>query len=718
MKKGFFDDPATIIGVIVCGVFALALFVIFAAFVVLPILILTVAGVLLYRWYILEKIKAHDNIPDTIKERPDYLEPSKLLRGLQNERWLLNDAEEETGKYSCQPLADAFHYLVAQLYAQESFHEPPSKPDTTDRITLHRYYDTLQAWQRKVSDENNFELFMHLLTAAYMAMREHFPAFALQPSPEPRNSRLTTPLQIHDEPECVSQLIGAFFDTDYKRRGLFRDIRAQIEQNAEEDPEPTLANYFAHTPFRAFSKVRIPLTLFDETRFAGMWVIAPQGRGKTTLLHTLVAEDIQRDASIILMDSKGDLIEPFLRLASIRDRLVVIGPDNPVGLNPLDIPHTDINKAVDNLEYIFSSLLEFKLTATQSMLLKAVLRALITVFPNPTLETFRDILANGAKKYPTEISQLEPDLQDFFYKEFETDNIRHRRQEVGQRLRLLLDHDIMRKMLLAPLTTFHIGKAMDEGKFIIIDNSKGKLGEQAAEFLGRFFVAQVLAAAQQRSFRPHNTKKPVYFYIDEAHTVIARDEKITTVLHECRSQKIALILAHQETVQLSDHVLSAVQNCAIRFGNPDDEAPKLARSLRTDVETLRKLKRGQFAAFVRELSNDGLVVNVQQTDFSQLPQLPPPRPVLEIQAVQRQAQLPETHKPPETDGLRSITPAEADSPPRPHPRTDVLSIDNTGTPTAPAAQHQTIKAGVSSQPNAPDGEKAGAADPGEPADNW
>ena len=332
------------------------------------------------------------------------------------------------------------------------------------------------------------------------------------------------------------------------------------------------------------------------------------------------------------MDSKGDLIEPFLQLASIRDRLVVVGPDNPVGLNPLDIPHQDINKAVDNLEYLFSSLLEFKLTGTQSMLLRAVLRALVTSFKQPTLETFRDILANGVKAYPQQIQSLPPDLRDFFTKEFDTENIKHRRQEVLQRLRLLLDNDVMKEMLLAPFTTFHIGEAMDDGKIIIIDNSKGKLGEQAAEFFGRFFIAQVLAAAQQRSFRPASTKRPVYFYIDEAQSVIARDEKITTVLHECRAQKIALILAHQEMVQLSDKVLSAVQNCAIRFANPDEEAPKLVRTLRTDIDQLRALKRGQFAAYIRDFSASGLVVDVEQTDFSSLPSLPPPKPVRRIAA--------------------------------------------------------------------------------------
>jgi hypothetical protein len=104
------------------------------------------------------------------------------------------------------------------------------------------------------------------------------------------------------------------------------------------------------------------------------------------------------------------------------------------------------------------------------------------------------------------------------------------------------------------------------------------------------------------------------------------------VLHECRAQKIALILAHQEMAQLSDKVLSAAQNCAIRFANPDEEAPKLVRTLRTNIEQLRGLKRGQFAAYIRDFAASGLVVDVEQTDFGSLPLLPPPYPVRQIDA--------------------------------------------------------------------------------------
>jgi hypothetical protein len=691
-------DPVAY-AIIIVGFAALALLAIFTALIIaVPAAIITIGGVLSYRYWRLQKFKSKDYLPTTIKERPTYLEPKRFFEAIEIDRWLLNDAEEETGKYSCQSLASTFHYVVAQLYAQESFHEAPLAPDTTDRITLARYHDELGAWQRKVSDNNNFELFVGLLVQCYMAMREHFPSYAFQDSAAPINSNISTALQISDEPQLVSQLIGGFFDADFKKRKLFVELRSQIERNAEETAdEPTLKSYFAQTPFRAFAKVEIPVPLHDETRFAGMWTVAPQGMGKTTLLHSMLADDLKKDAAIILMDSKGDLIEPFLTNPALEGRRIIIGPDNPVGMNPLDIPQSDINKAVENLEYLFASLLDFKLTATQSMLLKVVLRSLVTAFPNPTLATFQAMLAeDGPDRFAEHIQKLEPDLRNFLLgKEWHTDNIRGRRQELLQRLRLLLDHDLLRSMLMASSSTFNIGKAMDEGAVIIINNSRGKLGNKGAEFFGRFFIAQVLAAAQQRSFRAAKDKKPVYFYIDECHTVIQNDERITDILHECRSQKIALILAHQETRQVDDHVLSALQNCAIRFAHPDEEAPKLAQSLRMETKKLRSMKRGQFAAYIRGLSDEGIVVNVHRADLSHM----------------------ESHKAQVTQQTRfQIAPVEKDTVAAKMPEPAVSSPppqDQAPRPETTASKARVPKSVPSSPPD-----KNGDPDPGEPASDW
>ena len=208
------------------------------------------------------------------------------------------------------------------------------------------------------------------------------------------------------------------------------------------------------------------------------------------------------------------------------------------------------------------------MTAMQTTLFRSVLRALVSAFPNPTLETFRDLLTNGYEKYKEHIEKLPPDLKDFFYKDFNEKNYADRRREVLQRLRLLLDNETMRAMLTASSTRFRIGEAMDSGKIVIINNSKARLGDQGAEFFGRFFIAQVLAAAQQRSSRRREQKPPVYFYIDECQNVIARDEKIPTILDECRSQNIALIMAHQRTKADHDPKMCSTRSPTAPFALP------------------------------------------------------------------------------------------------------------------------------------------------------
>jgi hypothetical protein len=677
-----------------------------ASFVIVPIAALAAGGYFLYRRYQLKKLRDAVYTPATAappaEPIDEYLTPEDLADRIHVT--LLNDAETPTGLFSPKALSNAFTVTVCDLYELEGFHKAPDPPASSERLEVARYLDRLEAWRAKIADPTNLDTFIQTIIDAYMTLREHFPSFALQKSPEPVTSPITVPLQI----DATEELIEPFFSQDVHQRRLFEQLREQLSANVatiktSKLKEPHFRDYFANTPFTNFDGRPVPLTLPDETRFAGSWVIAPQGMGKTTLLHDLIIEDIPKDASIILMDSKGDLIQPFLNMKALDHRRVVIGPDNPIGMNPLDIPITDINKAVDNLEYLFSSLLDFKLTAAQSMLLKAVLRSLITVFPKPNLGTFQDIMSDGPGKYAEYIKRLEPDLQNFFKNEFFSENIKARRQEVLQRLRLLLDHDLLRSMLLAASTTFHVGEAMDRGAFIIINNSRGKLGNKGAEFFGRFFIAQVLAAAQQRSFRKEGDKKPVYFFIDECHTVIAQDERVTDILHECRSQKIALILAHQETTQVSEKVLNALQNCAIRFAHPDEEARKLSPSLRLDPKTLQTMRRGQFAVYARGLSHDGFVANVAKPDFSSVKvpeRTPDQKPIMQA-------------SPLKTDGEATVD-LNSHAPKTETPQLEPSNANGAAKPkqeqAAMPADTQSSELSVRKPADNPD--------PGEPADTW
>lgn len=333
-------------------------------------------------------------------------------------------------------------------------------------------------------------------------------------------------------------------------------------------------------------------------------------------------DDLTKDAAIVLMDSKGDLIEPIKNLQAIKDRLILIepNPDSAFALNPLDISHTSVTQAVSLIEYIMAGLLDAKFTSLQSTLFRNVVPAIIEAIPNPTLDTFKQVMVKGLPS----LENVNPHARQFFENRetgFYSKTYESTRKEVVWRLDYLLTNPTLRAMFSATHTRLDIGKEMDAGKVIIINNSKAILGDEGAEFFGRFFVALIARAAQQRSGKPSASKKPCFVYIDECQAVISKDARIPTLLDECRSQKIALILAHQRTAQLTPSVLDAVANCAIRMANSDDEAKYLSDKLRMSADTLRSLPRGTFGTFVRDLTPNGIQLRVPKIDLDALPQL-------------------------------------------------------------------------------------------------
>jgi hypothetical protein len=384
---------------------------------------------------------------------------------------------------------------------------------------------------------------------------------------------------------------------------------------------------FSNRPTRSVEELKrllepAPFSIPEETRFAGHWVIAPPGRGKTTLLHTLAIDDLSKDAAVILMDSKGDLIEPIKNLRAISDRLVLIepNPEAAFALNPLDVSRASVLQVVNLIEYIMAGLLDAKFTALQTTLFRNVVPAIIEAIPSPTLDDFKRVMVKGL---PT-LDKVNPHARDFFENRetgFYSKTYESTRKEVVWRLDYLLSNPTLRSMFSATHTKLDLGKEMDAGKVIVINNSKAILGDEGAEFFGRFFVALIARAAQQRGGKSASSKKPCFVYIDECQSVIAKDTRIPVLLDECRSQKIALILSHQRAAQLTAPVLDAVANCAVRMANSDDDARFLSEKLRMSPDKLRSLPKGTFATFIRDLTPSGIELKVEKTDLDSLPKM-------------------------------------------------------------------------------------------------
>jgi hypothetical protein len=273
---------------------------------------------------------------------------------------------------------------------------------------------------------------------------------------------------------------------------------------------------------------------------------------------------------------------------------------------------------------MFSSVLGSTTTPLQSTLFRSVIIA-TKATAKPSLAVVRDILRQGWQPYEREIRSLDPEDQEFFLapredgkSDFDSKTYADTKRQLGWRLKDLTDRAlVLRGTLRSTETKIDLQSLIDEGNILIINAKTNVLGDMGSEFWQRLWIALLLNAARARK-----TKLPCYVYIDEAHTGIARDQKIAKILDECRSAHIGMIISHQRMSQITDKgVEDALANCAIRMANSDLDAAQLAPRLRTTTKHLESLSVGSFAAFVRDKTPEAVTLNVVRTNPADLPQL-------------------------------------------------------------------------------------------------
>jgi len=263
------------------------------------------------------------------------------------------------------------------------------------------------------------------------------------------------------------------------------------------------------------------------------------------------------------------------------------------------------------------------MSGLQKTLFSAILDVLLNA-PNSTLEDFRDILNYGVAKY--DLSNCSTDTQNFFTLrpiEFDNSTYKDTKDQLKWRLRLILQNEYLRRIFTATEMSHDFIKLLDSKKLIILDVSKKVLWDEGTEFFGRFFIAMVWMGAVARSDLPEQEKIPVHFYIDECHTVMARDAMFRAIIQECRSHKVAITCAHQYLDDLKDVVKPALFNCAIRIANVDDDAPQIAPRMGLNVKPEQvKLPNHQFAVYVRDTTPSAVPINVPFLDLASIPQKP------------------------------------------------------------------------------------------------
>ena len=382
-----------------------------------------------------------------------------------------------------------------------------------------------------------------------------------------------------------------------------------------------------------------------KTRYRGAYVVAPTGRGKTTLLKALLAQDLLKvakgEASIVVINSDRDLIDDVAKLKAfapgqpLDGKLILIEPDMdyPLALNLFamgkerferyDANRREqlINGAVELYRYMFDGLSDTGLTDKQLALFRPTIRALIQL-PGASILTLKDLLVADPRRRPSiDLSQLDEGSYSFMTTMFWDSTFASTRSELGWRLHGILDARAFSMMFAAPECKLDLFTEMNAGKVILIHTNKALLDEPQTEMLGRFFIAMILRAAQERAAIRRNDRMPTYLVVDECQDYIRRDTKITTILDQCRKMRVATTLANQKLSHLTAPVQAAVLDVAIKFANVGEEAELFYKRLRAPDPAFLTKPTGQFPAYVEELTPRAVTINVPRALIDDRPKM-------------------------------------------------------------------------------------------------
>ncbi len=362
--------------------------------------------------------------------------------------------------------------------------------------------------------------------------------------------------------------------------------------------------YFARTNHR---NTGIPFGIRRADRRLHMYVIGKTGTGKSTLLKTLALQDIEHGEGFALLDPHGDLAAELVSLVPLdrqEDLIYLDVPDRSFSwhFNPFaGIPRENQALAAAGMVEVFKKLWPDEWGPRLEHLLRNVVFTLLevggTLGDVPRLLSERSYRASLLGRIGNGM------VREFWDKEYAGYSPAFRAvvtAPLQNKLGALLTDPRLHEILTARESSFDLRRVMDEGKLLVVNLSKGKLGEGPASLLGSLLVSHLSLAALERADRPQEERRDFFLYLDEFHTFSTLT--LATMLSELRKYRLSLILAHQYLGQLEPEIRDAVFGnvgtfIAFRVGALD--APTVARELSPRFEADDLLALPNFSVYLR-----------------------------------------------------------------------------------------------------------------------
>ena len=348
--------------------------------------------------------------------------------------------------------------------------------------------------------------------------------------------------------------------------------------------------------FRGVEK-QIRLGINDRRRHT--YIIGQTGMGKSKLLENLAYQDIMDGKGFCFIDPHGDSAEELLGMIprSRMDDVIYFNPsdtENPLGFNIFEIESPeDMDFVISETNSMLKSLYDPGNTGVVGPRMENIVRnAALLLMSDPEGGTFMDIpkvlvdpeFAKQKIKYLRNQRAI-----DFWTKEWPASQ---RSNDAGELVSWVVskwapfESGLINNIIGQKKSAFNIREVMDNNKILLVNLSKGKLGEAAAKLLGMVFVMKFQAAAMSRADIPEDERKDFCLFVDEFQNFAT--DSFESILSEARKYRLNLILANQFTTQLKDSIKDAI------FGNVPNKI--VGRVGIDDAEVLQKAFTPTFTA--------------------------------------------------------------------------------------------------------------------------
>jgi hypothetical protein len=355
---------------------------------------------------------------------------------------------------------------------------------------------------------------------------------------------------------------------------------------------------FGMTNFRG---VNHQFGMLRSDRSRHVYIIGQTGSGKTGTLALFALSDIFHGHGYAIIDPHGDFAVDNMRFipGSRLEDVVYFNPADtafPLGFNPLEI--TDPNQKTNISSEVIGVLKKMFEAVSWGPRLEYILRYTILALldrPETTMLDITRMLTDKKFRENTLSYCQDAVVMNFWKVEFASWNDKFVAEAISpvlNKVGAFTANPVIRNIIGQPKSTFDVRKIMDEGKILIVNLSKGLIGEDNAAILGSFIVTKIQLASMSRSdIERIEDRRPFYLYVDEFQNF--QTDSFATILSEARKYGLNLTIANQYISQMDENVRDAVfgnVGTMISFRVSADDAPILAKQFEPQFEPVDLLQ--------------------------------------------------------------------------------------------------------------------------------